>query len=295
MEFIKTKTILTKAKYGEDWFGVDYQMNLYRGCPHGCIYCDSRSHCYHINNFDVVRGKEHAISILKEELLKKKEVGVVGIGAMSDTYNPYEKKYQITRDALELIAKFHFGVALDTKSDLIVRDIDLLKEINSNHHVIIKFTITTPHDELSRIIEPHVCVSSKRLAAMKQLSDEGIFVGVLMNPVLPWITDDEEDIKTLVKLCYEHGAKFIYTYMSVTLRENQRDYYYQKLDEKFPGLRKRYEERFQEKYMCYSPNREKLYQTFVKECKKYGLLYQMHDIVSAYKSNKKGKEQISMF
>lgn len=295
MEQVKTKTILTKAKYGGAWFGIDYQMNLYRGCSHGCIYCDSRSDCYHIKNFDIVKGKENAIEILKKELLTKKQTGVIGIGAMSDTYNPYEIKYHITRDALELISKFHFGVAIDTKSDLIVRDIDLLKEINANNHVIIKFTITTPHDALSKIIEPHVCVSSKRFEAMKKLSDAGIFVGVLMNPILPWITDKEEDIKQLVKLSYENGAKFIHTYMSVTLRENQRDYYYQKLDSHFPGLKKRYQNTFGEKYMCSCKNEQRLWQVFITECKKYGLLYRMEDIIKAYKNEKKGKEQISMF
>lgn len=295
MEQIKTKTILTKAKYGASWFGVDYQMNLYRGCSHGCIYCDSGSNCYQNSRFDIVRGKEHAIEILKAELLKKKRPGVIGIGAMSDTYNPYENKYHITRDALELISKFHFGVSIDTKSDLIVRDIDLLKEIQSHNHAIIKFTITTPHDELARIIEPHVCAPSKRFAAMKKLSEAGIFVGVLMNPILPWITDNEEDIKKIVRLSYENGAKFVHTYMSVTLRENQRDYYYQKLEEHFPGLKERYQNTFQGKYICSCQNEKRLWQIFVTECQKYGLLYRMNDIIKAYKKEKKGKEQISLF
>ena len=230
MKFVKTKTILTKVKYGNSWFGIDYNMNLYRGCMHGCIYCDSRSNCYHIENFDIVRGKENALSILEQELSKKKEKGVIGIGAMSDTYNPNELKYEETRKALKLILKYGFGVSIDTKSDLIMRDIDLLKEINAKNNVIIKFTITTPYDKQSKMIEPHVCVSSKRLAAIKTLSQNGIFVGILMNPVLPFITDKEEDIKELVRIAYENGAKFIHTYMGVTLRENQREYYFDKLE-----------------------------------------------------------------
>ena len=228
MEFIKTKTILSKVKYGNEWYGIDYNMNLYRGCSHGCIYCDSRSNCYHIENFDIVRGKENALNILLEqELSKKREKGVIGIGSMSDTYNPLEEVYEITRGALRIISKYGFGVSIDTKSDLILRDLDLLKKINERNNVIVKFTITTPSDELSKIIEPNVCLSSKRLQVIKELSDNGIFVGIIMNPVLPFITDSEEDIRELVKLAYENGAKFIHTFMGMTLRENQRDYYFE--------------------------------------------------------------------
>ena len=248
MEFIKTKTILSKVKYGNEWYGIDYNMNLYRGCSHGCIYCDSRSSCYHIDDFDIVRSKENALNILKQELIKKKTKGVIGIGSMSDTYNPMERKYEITKGALELISKYNYGVAIDTKSDLILRDLDILKEINSKNNVIVKFTITTPNDELSKIIEPNVCKTSKRLNAIKTLSDNGIFTGIMMNPTLPFITDNEDDIKKLVKLAYEHGAKFIHTYMSVTLRDNQRDYYFQKLDKHFPNLKEKYIKAYGERY-----------------------------------------------
>ena len=174
MEFIKAKTILTKVKNGEQWYGIDYNMNLYRGCTHGCIYCDSRSNCYHIENFDLVRGKENALNILEQELVKKRVKGVIGIGAMSDTYNPQEIKYEQTRNALKLILKYGYGVSIDTKSDLILRDMDLLKEINKQNNVIIKFTITTPNDDLSKVIEPNVCVSSKRFKAIKELTNNGI-------------------------------------------------------------------------------------------------------------------------
>ena len=135
MEFISTKTILTKVKYGADWYGIDYNINLYRGCSHSCIYCDSRSNCYHIDNFNIVRGKENALFILEQELSKKREKGVVGIGAMSDAYNPLEREYEQTRVVLKLISKYDFGVSIDTKSDLILRDIDLLKEINLKNNL----------------------------------------------------------------------------------------------------------------------------------------------------------------
>lgn len=295
MEFIKTKTILSKVKYGNEWFGIDYNMNLYKGCSHGCIYCDSRSNCYHIDNFDTVRGKENALLILEHELYKKREKGVVGIGAMSDTYNPLEKQYEQTRGALKLIAKYGYGVSIDTKSDLILRDIDLLKEINSKNDVIVKFTITTPNDSLSKIIEPNVCVSSKRLAAIKILSDNGIFTGIMMNPMLPFITDKEEDIKELVKLASENGAKFIHTYMGMTLRENQREYYFKKLDEHFPRLKQKYISYYGERYNCTITNYNRLYKIFTQECDKYGILYKMSDIIKAYKKEKKNNEQMSLF
>jgi len=295
MEFIKAKTILSKVKYGDEWYGIDYNMNLYRGCPHGCIYCDSRSNCYHIDNFDIPTCKENALLILENELSKKKEHGVIGIGSMSDTYNPQEIKYEQTRGALKLLSKYNFGVSIDTKSDLILRDLDLLKEINSKNNVIIKFTITTPHDELSKIIEPHVCVSSKRLKAIKTLSDNGIFVGIMMNPLLPFITDNEEDIKKLVKLAHENGAKFIQTFMGMTLRENQRDYYYDMLDKHFKGLKDKYIKYYGDKYNCPVPNYKELYKIFTNECDKYGILYNMKDIIKAYKKEIKDDEQLSLF
>ena len=295
MEFIKSKTILSKVKYGNEWFGIDYNMNLYRGCSHGCIYCDSRSNCYHIDNFDVPKGKENALILLENELSKKKDKGVIGIGSMSDTYNPFEKKYEQTRGALKIISKYNFGVSIDTKSDMILRDIDLLKEINLKNNVIVKFTITTSSDELSKMIEPNVCVSSKRFQAIKILSDNGIFAGIMMNPVLPFITDSEENIKKIVKLAHESGAKFIHTYMGMTLRENQRDYYFKKLDILFPGLKDKYIKYYGERYNCVVPDYKRLYKVFTDECDKYGILYNMKDIISAYKKSIKTNEQISFF
>lgn len=295
MEFINAKSILTKTKNGNEWYGIDYNMNLYRGCSHGCIYCDSRSNCYHIDNFDIVKGKENALAILENELIKKKEKGVIGIGAMSDTYNPKEIKYEITRGALKLISKYGYGVSIDTKSDLILRDIDLLKEINLKNNVIIKFTITTPNDNLSKIIEPNVCVSSKRLKAIRELSSNGIFVGIMMNPCLPFITDNAEDIKKLVKLAYESGAKFIHTYMGMTLRDCQREYYYEKLDKHFKNIKEKYICTYKERYICTVPNHRRLYKIFTMECDKYKILYNMDDIIRAYKKEIKENKQITLF
>lgn len=295
MEFINAKTILTKVKNGDLWYGIDYNMNLYKGCPHGCIYCDSRSNCYHIDHFDIVRGKENALAILERELISKKQKGVVGIGAMSDTYNPLEIKYEQTRGALKLLSKYGYGVSIDTKSDLILRDIDLLKEINEKNNIIVKFTITTPHDDLSRIIEPNVCVSSKRFAAIKKLTENGIYTGIMMNPVLPFITDKEEDIKELVRLASLSGAKFIHTYMGMTLRENQRDYYFEKLEQNFKGIKQKYIKYYGNSYDCTVLNARRLYQVFKEECDKYGILYNMKDIIKDYKKKIKKVEQLSLF
>lgn len=291
MEFIEAKTILTKVKGSESWYGIDYNMNLYKGCSHGCIYCDSRSNCYQIKNFNIVRGKLNAISTLEREL-SRKEKGVIGMGSMSDPYNPQEKKYEITRDALKLIQKYNYGVSIDTKSDLVLRDIDCLKEISKKNNVIVKFTITTASDELSKKIEPHVCPSSKRFAAIKKLSDNGIFVGIMINPVLPFITDSAENIRSLVRLAHESGAKFIHTYMSMTLRDNQRDYYYSKIDKE---IKKRYIETYKESYLCYPLNAKMLYRIFMEECEKYGILYKMDDIIKAYKKEVLDNTQLSLF
>lgn len=291
MEFIEAKTILTKVKGSESWYGIDYNMNLYKGCSHGCIYCDSGSNCYQIKNFNIVRGKLNALSILEREL-SRKEKGVIGMGSMSDPYNPQEKKYEMTRDALKLFQKYNYGVSIDTKSDLVLRDIDYLKEIGRKNNVIVKFTITAASDELSKKIEPHVCPSSKRFAAIKKLSENGIFVGIMINPVLPFITDSAENIRSLVRLAHENGARFIHTYMSMTLRDNQRDYYYSKID---PEIKKRYIETYKESYLCYPLNVKMLYRIFMEECEKYGILYKMDDIIKAYKKEVLDNTQLSLF
>ncbi len=295
MEFIKAKTILTKVADGSEWYGIDYNMNLYRGCSHGCIYCDSRSNCYHIENFDVPKGKENALAILERELARKREKGVVGIGSMSDTYGPFEKEYELTRGALKLLSRYGFGVSIDTKSPLILRDLDLLKEINQKNSVIVKFTVTTPHDELARMIEPRVANSSERLAAVRKLSENGIFTGIMMNPVLPFLTDWPEDLKILVLKAHESGARFIHSYMGVTLRENQRDYFYEQLDIHFPGLREKYVRRYGNRYFCAPANANELYKLLVQECDHYGILHEMGDIIRAYKKERPADQQLSLF
>lgn len=293
MEFIEAKTILQKVSHSEEWFGIDYNMNLYKGCCHKCIYCDSRSNCYGVEDFDRVRAKKNEIEILCRELKCKRKKGVIGIGAMSDTYNPFERQYEITRKALELVNRYNFGVSIETKSDLIVRDIDLLKKINSKADVILKFTITAADDLLSQKIEPGVCKSSKRLEAMKKLSDEGLFVGTLLMPIIPFVTDSEENIKNVIRLSYQYGAKFVFTIRGMTLRENQREYFYEQLDKLFPRTKEKYIQTFGNNYFCFPLNKN-LKDIFENECKKYGLLYKMEDIIKAYKRQDSIGEQLKL-
>lgn len=284
IEYIPAKTIVTKTKSSE-WFGTDYNMNIYKGCCHGCIYCDSRSECYHIDDFDKVRAKDNALQIIRDDLRRKVKKGVVGTGSMSDPYNPYEKELCLTRHALELINAFGFGVAIATKSPLITRDIDVLKDIKEHSPVLCKMTITTADDVLAKKIEPGVPVSSKRFESLGILRENNIFAGILLMPVLPFIEDNEANILAIVHKAAEIGVNFIYPAFGMTLRQNQRDYYYTKLNELFEAENYvgKYRKQYGEYYQCRAPKAEQLYRRFAKECEQYGILFKMKDIIHAYK------------
>ncbi len=294
MEFIPAKTILSGFETGSAWFGKNYNMNIYKGCSHGCIYCDSRSECYKVEDFDRVRAKADALELLERELKVKRRTGVVGIGAMSDPYNPLEKEYCLTRSALELINKYRYGIAITTKSDLITRDIDLLQSIKSHSPVLVKITITAAKDELCKIIEPHAAASSSRFAVSQEMAGAGIFSGILLMPVLPFLEDNEANIGEIIRLANQHKAKFIYPAFGVTLRQNQRAWYYAKLDEHFPGLKKKYIERFGSAYECRSPRARELWNFFQTECERFGMLYKMEEIINSYKSGY-GDSQLTLF
>ena len=293
MEFIPARTIVTKTK-DTSWFGTDYNMNIYKGCCHGCIYCDSRSDCYRVENFDKVRAKENALAIIRDELRRKVKTGVIGTGAMSDPYNPFEKEHCLTRHALELMEAFGFGAAIATKSSLITRDIDILRVMKENSPVICKITITNTDDSIAGKIEPNTAASSQRFEAIQLLSDAGIYAGILFMPVLPFISDTADNVRNLVRLAKANGARFIYPAFGVTLRNNQREYYYDKLDQLFPGIKEQYIKQFGDRYQCNSPHAGELYRLFAKECEKNSILYKMKDIITAYKSSYEYK-QISLF
>lgn len=285
MEYISAKTIVTKTKAPAKWFGIDYNMNIYKGCCHGCIYCDSRSDCYGVENFDQVRAKEKALEIIRDDLRRKTRSGVVGTGAMSDPYNPFERELELSRHALELCDAFGFGAAIATKSTLLTRDIDVLQSIAEHSPVLIKVTITTAEDELAAKIEPNVSRPAERFKMIEKLSGAWLYTGILLMPVLPFIEDNQENIGEIVRWAQMSGAKFIYPAFGMTLRGNQRDWYYRKLNELFPGegLAEAYQKKYGGAYECVSPRARKLWEYFAGECKERQIAYRMEDIISQYK------------
>lgn len=287
METVPAKTLLTRTKDSK-WFGCEFNMNIYRGCCHGCLYCDSRSDCYHVDRFDTVRAKENAMEILRNELSRKAMPFVVATGAMSDPYNPFEKKEELTRKALMLLDAYGFGVAIATKSDLICRDADILKDISAHSPVICKITITCADDTLAKKLEPAAPLPSARFAAIEALAAQGIFCGVLLMPVLPFIEDNDENILEIVERTAKAGGRFIYPSFGVTMRAGQREYFLNGLEKAFPqeGYRKIYTERYGDKYFCSSPRARHLWDIFTKACQSHGLLYQMPEIIRAYKQGR---------
>ena len=234
---VRARSILQKVRAGgNEWFGIDYNMNLYRGCCHGCIYCDSRSECYRIDDFNQVSVKFDALAILRRELRSRRVRGIVGVGAMSDTYNPFERTLRVTRGALELIEEFGFGVSVDTKSTLITRDIDVLSAIGAAGGAIAKITVTTADDQLARIIEPHAPSPSERFAALAELADAGVFCGVLFTPTLPFVTDDDATVRGVVEGAAAAGARFVYHMAGVTMRDRQRDHFLDRIAAVDPTL-----------------------------------------------------------
>ncbi len=284
MQTIPAKQLVYSMKKGSEWFGADYNMNIYRGCSHGCIYCDSRSACYKNPDFDTIKVKENALELIRDDLRRKVKKGVVATGAMSDPYNPLERELFLTRNALELINAFRFGVAIDTKSALVERDIDILQDIKRHSPVIVKMTITTGDDVLCKKLEPNVYVSSERFIALNELSGGDIFCGVLMMPLLPFINDTEENVLGIVEKAKAAGARFVYPAFGMTLRQGNREYYYEKLDALFPGMNHKYAKAYGERYMCTSRKAKKLWGIFVERCQELELLYDMKAITRAYKS-----------
>ena len=295
MEYIPAKQILSRNR-STAWFGTDYTMNLYRGCCHGCIYCDSRSACYGIEDFGRVRAKENALALLRDELRRKVRPGIVGMGSMSDPYNPFEGELQLTRHALELIDAYDCGVAAATKSDLILRDADLYQSIQAHSPVICKVTVTTADEELASKVEPRAPSPSRRLRAVEGLARAGIFCGVLLMPVLPFLEDRPEQVLEVVDRAADAGARFVYPGFGVTMRQGQREHFLRQLDLAFPdqNLSRRYLARYGNRYQCPSPRARQLWEVFTRRCQDRGLLYQMPRIISAATQNY-GDRQLSFF
>ena len=263
MNYIPAKHILIRSK-STAWFGTDHTVNLYRGCCHGCLYCDSRSDCYRNPDFDRVTAKSNALRILRDELARKVRPAFIAMGAMSDPYNPFEEELLLTRHALELIDAYDCGVSVDTKSDLIVRDIDLYQSIQAHSPVICKLTVTTVDEDLAAKVEPRAPSPARRLAAIRSLAQAGVFCGVLLMPVLPFLEDRPEQVLSVVDRSADAGAKFIYPGFGVTMRQGQREYFLRELDRAFPGehLSRRYLARYGDRYSCPSPRARELWDVF---------------------------------
>ncbi|MPM73885.1 hypothetical protein SDC9_120870 [bioreactor metagenome] len=274
-------------------------MNLYRGCTHGCIYCDSRSACYGMEHaFEDVEVKGNAPRLLEEALRRKRGRCMIGTGSMCDPYLPLEEQLGLTRSCLELVARYGFGFTVITKSDLILRDLALLKKINESTKCVVQMTLTTFDETLCRILEPNVCTTARRAEVLNILRDEGIPTVVWLSPILPFLNDTEENLRGILSYCFEAQVRGIVCFdMGVTLREGDREYFYAQLDRHFPGMKQRYIQSFGNSYSCSSPYSGRLMALFQSECRKRGVLHQP-DAVFAYLSafeDRRAGEQISLF
>ena len=267
MHFVDAKGILTTS-------GGHCGMNIYRGCTHGCIYCDSRSKCYQFTHpFEDIEVKQNAPELLERALKSKKHRCMIGTGAMSDPYMHCEEQLGLTKRCLEIIKQYGFGLAIQTKSDRILRDIDLLDEINQTAKCVVQITLTTYDDDLCKILEPNVCNTKRRIQVLEEMQNRGIPTIVWMTPILPFINDTEENITAILNECVRVGVKGIIDFgMGLTLREGDREYYYAALDKHFSGMKERYIKQFGNAYELPSPNAKKLRTIFQRICKENNIL-----------------------
>ena len=273
-------------------------MNIYRGCLHGCIYCDSRSLCYQMNHkFEDIEVKANAVGLLENTLRRKRNKCMIGTGAMSDPYMPIEEKLGNMRKCLEVIERYGFGVTMITKSTKVLRDLDLLKKINEKSKCVVQMTLTTYDEDLCRIVEPNVETTYERFRALEILHDNGIPTVVWLCPILPFINDTEENIRGILDYCVRAKVKGIINFdMGVTLRDGNREYFYKKLDEHFPGLKEKYIRMYGNSYQLSSPNSRQLNMIYKSECIKNGLMCDVNECfeyLNKYE-DKYGGEQISL-
>ncbi|MCK5116048.1 MAG: radical SAM protein [Candidatus Aegiribacteria sp.] len=276
---VQCRSILNRISQPDNWFGLWYNVNLYRGCSHRCVYCDSRSECYSIENFDgEILVKANAIELLSDRLPRLRVKGTIGTGSMNDPYQPLERKIGLTRRALEVIAFNHFPVHVITKSDLVLRDIDILKEISKVYSAV-TFTITTVDNSIASRIEPGAPSVEARFEAIRELSMNGIHVGITLMPILPFITDSIDNLNALIEQASRCGVEYIIASFGVTLRDRQRDYFLRKVEKLFPGMGSKYSRQFGSSYLCRSSNAEQLEVVFTEKCHVQGISTSMpvHD------------------
>lgn len=290
MHFVNAKGILTGGK-------GSYGMNIYRGCSHGCIYCDSRSTCYQFSHpFEDIEVKQNAPQLLESALASKRKRCMIGTGAMSDPYMHCEEELRLTRKCLEIIYKYGFGAAIQTKSDRILRDIDLLDEINRRAKCVVQITLTTYDDELCRIVEPNVCGTRRRIEVLEAMHERSIPTIVWLTPILPWINDTWENVGSILEECARVDVKGVLCFdMGLTLRHGDREYYYAALDRHFPGLKERYIRRYGNAYELPSPNREALMRQFRAFCAEHGMLCRTEDCFAFLREFPEKYEQMALF
>ena len=267
MHFVDAKGILTGS-------GGHYGMNIYRGCSHGCIYCDSRSKCYRFTHpFEDIEVKRNAPELLEAALRSKRKKCMIGTGSMSDPYMHCEEELRLTRRCLEIILEYGFGAAVQTKSDRILQDINLLEEINKKAKCVVQVTLTTFDDDLCRIIEPNVCNTKRRIEILEEMRKRNIPTIVWLSPILPFINDTEENVEQLLNACVRVGVKGIICFgMGLTLRDGDREYYYAALDRHFPGMKQRYIRTYGNAYELPSPDNDRLMQKFTGVCRTNGIM-----------------------
>ena len=272
-------------------------MNIYRGCAHGCIYCDSRSRCYHFTHpFEDIEVKRNAPTLLESALRAKRKRCMILTGSMSDPYMPCEQELGLTRRCLEIIRQYGFGAAVLTKSDRILRDIDLLEAINDEAKCVVQMTLTTWDPALCRILEPGVCDTQRRIEALAQIQARGIPTMVWLSPILPFLNDTEENILPILRACGEIGVKGIVCFgMGMTLREGNREYYYAALDRHFPGLKERYIQTYGNTYELTSPDSGSLMRLFHSFCESRGILHSPKVCFSWLAELPEKNPQISLF
>ena len=287
MHFIDAKPLLTRQN----------GMNLYRGCAHGCVYCDSRSSCYRFTHpFEDIAVKQNAPALLEDILKKRRKRFVISTGSMSDPYQPCEAELKLTRRCLELIERYGFGAAVITKSDLALRDLELFDRIHRNTKSVLQMTLTVADDGLSRVLEPNVCTTTRRYEVLKAFQRAGVPTVVWMTPILPFLTDTKENVETIVDWCIDAGVKGIICWnMGMTLREGDREYYYRALDRYFPGLSLKYREKYGNSYEVVSSRNAELMTWFHDQCEKHSILHTpetcfayMHELPERY-------EQMTLF
>ena len=290
MHFVDAKGILNKSDGA-------YGMNIYRGCTHGCIYCDGRSNCYHFTHqFEDIEVKQNAPELLEKALKSKRKKCMIGTGYISDPYLHCEEEIKLTRRCLEVILKNEFGLAIQTKSDRILRDIDLLDEINKTAKCVVQMTLTTYDDDLCKIIEPNVCNTKRRIEVLEKMRERGIPTIVWLSPILPFINDNRENIKSILEECARVGVRGVLNFgMGVTLRDGDREYFYAALDKHFPGLKEKYIKTYGNAYEVGSPNSVELRKLFFAICNQNDMLSNPNDCVRFMNTLPDKHKQMSIF